>query len=107
MMGQIERSFSYYSLMVPTYIVNLDLPPEKRWQQVAASKSKQVNNTHLLINGPTTQEEFSHDKDDYWYSVRANGIYCHSQLSCLLQDFLGVENPNGYTELTFETLGLE
>lgn len=106
MMGQIERSFSYCSLRAPTYIVNLDLPPEKRWQQVAASKSKQVNNTHLLINGPTTQEEFSHDKDDYWYSVRANGIYCHSPI-LLLQDLLGVENPNGYTELIFETLGLE
>lgn len=35
------------SLLVPTYIVNLDLPPEKRWQQVAASKSKQIK---LLLN---------------------------------------------------------
>jgi hypothetical protein len=54
MMGQIERSFSYYSLMVPTYIVNLDLPPEKRWQQVAASKSKQVNNDVHVSNITST-----------------------------------------------------
>lgn len=35
------------SLLVPTFIINLDLPPAQRWQQVASVKAKEIK---LLLN---------------------------------------------------------
>lgn len=48
MYRQIISFFVSFSRKLPTYVVNLDLPPEHRWDNIVKSRGKDVRNFFIL-----------------------------------------------------------
>jgi hypothetical protein len=39
----------YVRTKIPTYVINLDLPPAQRWSQLGKEKAKEVCRAEMLI----------------------------------------------------------